>query len=204
MPDWKKKVYVPPRNIVGALVPTAIVAWYFIDRAGDNIPLKVVLISIAIAIQAVVVVVSSKTRKTRRSFFWGIYDFLTGNGRLPLRLLVNGMLLIALVAAASEISGLKRVGGVPSSFIARYVEVDLYWTALNFLGISDNSIEPIGFSKALAVIAALSGLVFWGMYISILVNKYAEMQELFKRKPSEDKLDRLLFNEPASPRRTRD
>lgn len=189
---------MPPRNLVGSLVPTIIATWYFIDKVGNNTLLKAVLVAIALVIQFVVVAVSTRTRKTRRSFFWGIYDFLTGNGRLPLRLFVNGIVILAVIALGFEISGLQRAEPIPSSFIVRYVEVYLYWTVLNFLGISDSSITAVGFSKFLTVLATIIGIVFWGMYISILVNKYTDIQELFKRKLPNDELDDVLYNEPNS------
>ena len=193
-----RRAYVPIRNIIGSLVPTIIITWYFIAKVGQSVLLRIVLILIAVGLQAVMVAVSTRTRKTRRSFFWGIYDLLTGNGRLPLRLLVSAVVLIAIIALCFEISGLRRVGGVPSAFIVRYVEVDLYWTALNFLGTSDGSLEPIGFSKLLTVLATVSGLMFWGMYISILINKHLEIRELSGRKVSEERLDQVLYNEPAT------
>jgi hypothetical protein len=196
MSQTSKRIYLPPRNLVGSLVPTIIATWYFIDKVGSNTHLKVILVTIALIVQVIVVAVSTRTRKTRRSFFWGIYDFLTGNGRLPLRLFVNGIVILAVIALGFEISGLQRSEPTPSSFIVRYVEVYLYWTVLNFLGISDSSITAVGFSKFLTVLATVTGIVFWGMYISILVNKYTDIQELFKSKLPNDELDDVLYNEP--------
>ncbi len=197
MTQTRSRLFMPPRNLVGALVPTFIVAWYLLDKFGGLIELRIAIIVVALAIPVVVALVSTRTRKSRRPFFWRIYDFLTGDGRLPLRLFVNGMLVIAVIALGFEISGLQRVGGIPSSFITRYVEVNLYWTMLNFLGMSDNSIEAIGFSKVLTVFATIWGLLFWGMYISLLVNKYSEMKDLFKRNASLSELDNVLFNESS-------
>ena len=192
-----KKFYLPLRVLVASLVPTVIITWYFIDKVGQNIVLKVVLVLIALAVQVVVVAVTNRTRKTRQPFFYGIYDFLTGNGNLPLRLFANGIVAIAVIALGFELSGLQPIAGVPHSFIARYVEVDLYWTTLNFLGISDTSIQPIGFSKMLTILATAIGFIFWGMYISVLINKYTEIRRLFSRKTPVKQLDRLLFNEDA-------
>ena len=151
MSNLRRSAYVPLRNVISLLVPTVIAAWYFIDKVGDNTPLRIAIVGVAIGIQAVMVVVSTRTRRTRRSFFWGVYDFLTGKGRLPLRLLTNAIVLIALIALAFEVSGLKSANGVPSEFIVRYVEVNLYLSILSFLGASDNAIDPVGFSKALTI-----------------------------------------------------
>jgi len=197
MTETRSKLFMPPRNLVGTLVPTFVAVWYFLDKIGNVIELRIAIIVIALAIPVIVALVSTRTRKTRRAFFWRIYDVLTGDGRLPLRLFVNGMLIIAIIALGLEFSGLQRIGGVPSSFITRYVEVNLYWTVLNFLGMSDNSIEAIGFSKVWTIFAAGCGLLFWGMYISLLVNKYSEMRDLFVRNASLSELDGVLYNEPT-------
>lgn len=194
----KNRIYMPPRNIIGSLLSLTIVTWYFIDKvATDNQALKIAFVSLAIIIQAMIVAISTRTRKTRRSFFWSIYDFLTGEGKLPLRLVINALVIIVLLAVGFEISGLEREGGLPQSFIVRFVEVDLYWTFSNFLGISDNSITPIGFSQALTIATTMVGLLFWGMYISILVNKHLEMQNLKNHSASEDEIDYIHYNEKS-------
>jgi hypothetical protein len=196
-----RKLYMPPRNLVGSLVPIAVAAWYFIDKVGHNTPVRLAIILTAVAAQIVVAVVSTRTRTTRKPFFWGVYDFLTGEGRLPFRLLVNGMAAIAIIALGFEISGFRSTSAMPASFIVRFVEVNLYWTALNFLGTSDSALEPLGFGRSLTVLATLCGLVFWGMFISILINKHMEIQNKRRNRARPSDMDEILYNEtgPVSP-----
>lgn len=195
MDQQDKRIYFPFRNLVGALVPILIATWYFLDKAKYNVYIALVIIAADIGLLGLTVAVSSRTRVSQRPFFWVLYDFVTGNGRLPLRLFVCGMVVIVVLAIGFEVSGLKVDNPTSASFISRFVEVDTYWAVLNFVGLSDSTITPLGFSKVLTILNAFFGLMFWGMYISILINKYAEIQQSLKRKASDDDLDKVLFNE---------
>jgi hypothetical protein len=178
---------MPPRNVVGSLLSLAIATWYFIDKLGPGrILLRVLIVALALAVQVLVVIISTRTRKTRRPLLWGIYDFLTGNGRLPLRLAVSALVTITIFALGFESFGLKY---------ARFVEVDLYWSAINFMGISDSSIEASGYGKFLTVLVTICGLLFWGMYISILVNKHLEIQGLARGGADSSEVERVHYNE---------
>ncbi|MDT7542381.1 MAG: hypothetical protein QOE33_2285 [Acidobacteriota bacterium] len=196
MEQLRKRVYMPPRNVISSLLPLTVVTWYFTDKLGGGRTfLKFVLVIAAAIAQGAVVYISSRTRKKRRSFFWSIYNFLTGNGRLPMRLLANALALVVFWGTCFEFSGLQRQGGNPQSFIIRFMEVDLFWSILNFLGISDDSIKTYGFSKFLTILTAISGLMFWGMYISILVNKFMELQSLSTKNASPREIDLINYNE---------
>jgi len=60
-----KRIYMPPRNVIGSLLPLAIATWYFVDKIGTGRNLiKVLIIVVAVAIQLLVVLVSTRTRKT--------------------------------------------------------------------------------------------------------------------------------------------
>jgi hypothetical protein len=195
----KRRLYMPPRNIIGSLLSLTIVTWYFVDKVGgDRTPLKVAIVGLAIVAQIGVVLVSSRTRQTRRPFFWQLYDLLTGKGRLPYRLVVSALVVIVILALGFEIAGLQPLAprdGFPESFIIRFVEVDIYWSVINFLGISDNSIGAGGASQLLTVLATISGLLFWGMFISILVNKHLEIQFLERKGASPVEEDQVYYNE---------
>jgi len=104
---------------------------------------------------------------------------------------------MVIFAVGFEVTEAERASGNPSSFIARFVEVDLYWSALNFMGISDDSIEAKGVGKVLTVLVTICGLLFWGMYISILVNKHLELQMLARSVPSVDEIDHVHYGEGA-------
>lgn len=190
-----KSIHFPPRNIVGFLVPIWIVSWYFIDKVGQDDSLKVIIFVIAILLQIAVIVNSTRTHKARRPLFWSAYDVVTGNGHLPLRVVAVQTVVMLIIALGFNVFGLQKIGGLPSSFIARFVEVDLYWTIVNFLGMSDSSIVAAGYSKFLTVLSAITGISFWGMYISILINKYAEIQEARKHDAPDEYLSEVLYNE---------
>ena len=199
MSHLRKRIYMPPRNVIGSLLPLTIVTWYFIDRVGGRSTfLKFVLVIAAIGVQAAIVYLSSRTRKKRRPLFWSFYNFLTGEGRLPMRLFANALILVVFWGVCFEFFGLQREGGTPQSFIIRFMEVDLFWSLLNFLGMSDDSIQAYGFSKFLTILTAISGLLFWGMYISILVNKFVELQSLSKKNASTDEIDLINYNEKGA------
>ena len=189
MPPKKKKLDLPLRYILGSLIPITIITWYFYDKIGEEQSiLKIILILVALFFQTGYLIISSKSRKKQKHMLWPIYGFLTGNGQLPMRLFVISMTLIALVAVGFEISGLKSVNPLPSSFIGRFVEIDLYWTVLNFLGNSDNSLEAVGFSKFLTILSTFLGLLFWGIFISVLVNKSQELADSSKQLASPEKI----------------
>jgi hypothetical protein len=120
--------------------------------------------------------------------FWNVIFFITGYGELPMRIFTVALVLMAIFALGLEISGFESANPLPSSFISRYVETDLYWTLLNFAGASDGSLQPLGFSKIITVAAAFSGLWFWGLYISVLVNK---LQKLVAQPNDSDSRDTL-------------
>ena len=86
MPQLRKKIFMPTRNVIVSLLPLAIVAWYFINKLeGSSTFLKFIIIVAAVTTQAIIVYVSSWTRHKRQPVFWRIYDLLTGNGRIPMR-----------------------------------------------------------------------------------------------------------------------
>ena len=188
------RLYLPPRNIVGSLVPITIIAWYYVDKA-DSAPVKFIIIAAAALLQLLCVLVSARTRTTRRPFFWRIYDLLTGNGRLPLRLFSFGIGTIVVLAVGFEILGLQRGGGSPESFISRFVEVDVYWTLATFLGISIADITPLGYARILTVVTTICGMLFWGMYISVLVNKHLRLADLAKKRATLAEMDKEHYNE---------
>jgi hypothetical protein len=190
------EVYFPIRNLIASLVPITLVAWYFSDKLGrDSTPVKFAVVGVAVLLQIAIVVVSTRTRHSRRPFFWAVYDLLTGDGRLPLRLLTNALIVVVLLALSFDVAGLAGDGGLPSSFISRFVEVDLYWVLANFLGISVSNIRATGASQFLTVITTICGLMFWSMFISILVNKHLRLRDMADgRMPGAD-VDKEHYNE---------
>jgi hypothetical protein len=95
---------------------------------------------------------------------------------------------------AFECAGLNSSAHTPTHFIARFVEVDLYWTIAVFLGLGVETIKPVGLSHVLTIITTICGLLFWGMYISVLVNKHLRLTQLPASAPKRQ-LDEEHFNE---------
>ena len=188
------KIHAPVRTLVVSLLPTVIIGWYLFDKIITENYQKILMIIGALLIQAVIIFVSTKTRNTRYPFFWGVYNFLTGNGKLPLKLFASSVILIVVLGLCFDFFGLQQ-NEIYTSFIIRFVELDLYWAILNFLGISDPSITAYGFSRFLTLLTAFCGVIFWGMYISIIVIKFSKILEMKKTKPSTEELDELLYNE---------
>jgi len=124
---------------------------------------------------------------------------MTEYGRLPLRLLSVMMSFIALMAGLIHLAGALKNGIRPARFIIAYVEIDLYYAILNFVGSYDASVSPSWMAEVCGLVLAISGWLFWGMFIALVISKHLETSSARDLTLNEEELQRLQFNGTAHP-----
>jgi hypothetical protein len=164
--------FIPPITaILSVLLPSIVFAWYLLEKS-PLLWIRLVGLGALIVILVALYFLGRWRVTAGQSFWYRMYDLMTGEGREPFRLFVIALMVVLIIAGLFEFGGLQSADGLHRDFILRYVEVDLYWTLLSFIGISDPEIMPIGFGKFLTLATAISGYLFLGLYISLLSYKH--------------------------------
>ena len=172
MPNRDRRIFIPPAPaILSVLLPSVVFAWYLFEK-NPLLWIRLVGLSGLSVILAALYFLGRSRITTGQSFWYRVYNLMTGEGREPFRLFVIALIVVLIIAGLFEFGGLQSADGLPRAFILRYVEVDLYWTLLSFIGISDPQIVPVGFCKFLTLVTAIAGYLFLGLYISLLSYKH--------------------------------
>lgn len=174
MKNWRIWDYMPVRNWI-AILMLVVPGYLYLATKFDHFMLWTLAAILSVAAGGII---SWWARRIHKPFWWRTYGILTGDGRIPLRLFVSAQIFLLVTAGLALLTGLRVNGYAKAPFIIRFVEVELFWSVSSFLGRSADSIIPSGWSKALGLLIGTGGLLFWGMYVSVLVNKFMELREI--------------------------
>lgn len=165
------------------LIPVIILSIYVLERLGLTPDLIVIFIILILVIVIIIFILARMYfNKRNEEAWWIIYNKVTDKGKQPARLFLLATVLIIICAIVFHFYGIRSLRfSMPPTYIQQFVEVDLYWAVLSFLGSSDQDIVVTNWGKLLSTILTFSGLVFLGIWITVLLKKGSDSE-----KPSPD------------------
>lgn len=194
--------YPPPRTVFALTLTLGLPSTYLYAKyAPGESNVLIGLVSLNAIALAIGWIISIRGQSgDNESFGWIVFDILTDRGRLPSRLLAVALAVVLIIAIVGEITDVQARAGSnleDQPLAVRFVENDLYWSTTNFFNASaGDSIEP-GIAKATAIAAQGAGLIFFGMFVSVLVAKSEGRWELISRGADRKALTEFTYGKPT-------